>query len=87
MFVTELGDSALGPTVTALQIAHKYPDRFASAVLVELLKLSLNAIGTESGLVHNVPVHPLLEDLWDSQLGFSRRATGLLDCASPIAAN
>jgi hypothetical protein len=33
----------------------------------------------------NVPVHPLLEDLWDHQLGFSRRATGLLDCGSPIA--
>jgi hypothetical protein len=26
----------------------------------------------------NVPVHPLLEDLGDRQLGFSRRATGLL---------
>ena len=35
----------------------------------------------------NFPVHPLPEDLWDSQLRFSRRATGLLDCASPIAAN
>jgi hypothetical protein len=28
----------------------------------------------------NVPVHPLLEDFWDCQLVFSRRATGLLDC-------
>ncbi len=35
----------------------------------------------------NVPVHPLLEDLWDRQLGFSRRATGLLECASLVAAN
>jgi hypothetical protein len=33
----------------------------------------------------NVPVHPLLEDLWDRQLGLSRRATGLLDCASLTA--
>jgi hypothetical protein len=32
-----------------------------------------------------VPVHPLLEDIWDHQLGFSRCATGLLDRASPIA--
>jgi hypothetical protein len=33
----------------------------------------------------NVPVHPLLKYRWDSQLGFSRRATGLFDCRLLLA--
>ena len=34
---------------------------------------------------YNVPVHPLLEGLWDNQFGFGRCATGLLDCRLLLA--